>query len=152
MIALYLDEALDEEEIEAVEEAVGDGVECRRVPWLWPSSATPAAEPETDGNPKGGNSKAPMAATLLPHLQRLDLPDDGNRLLLVPPRDPHWSTALAEAIRLETGTYPVLVQTERQQAELGRPGPLRLLDMEAYYLDGDTNCTPPWLENDETSE
>ena len=140
MIALYLDEALDEEELEAVEEAVGEEVECRRVPWLWPPSATQRA----------GQGEAPLADAVLPHLRRLDLPDDGRRLLLVPPRDPRWSTALAEAIRLETGVYPVLVQTETQRTALGRPGPLRLLDMEAYYLDGDADRPPPWLEDDTT--
>ncbi len=133
MILVSLDYSVSEEELADIQLAVGDPVEVHRIPFLlplrWIASPTPW-KPDA----------------LLPHLRRLDLARfRGQRVLMVAPEDARWYASLAEAIRVETGQYPLLVQPEARRAEVGCPGPLRILDLEAYLLDEDALGTPPWL-------
>ncbi len=135
MIALYLDYVLSDEELVELQLAVGEPVSPLRIPWLLPmrSSSPPSVEPES----------------VRPHLRRLRIEQyRGRRVLLITPRESHWVASLAEAIRLETGLYPLLVQPPVRRQEAGCPGPLRVIDMEAYLLDEDAAEPPPWTRDD----
>ena len=95
------------------------------------------------------DAASPGPEAVLPHLQRLSLERSrGKRTLLVAPRDPAWYTSLAQAVRELTGLYPLLVQPAERRAEVGVPGPLRIIDMEAYLMDEDSPTSPPWMLDD----
>jgi len=67
---------------------------------------------------------------ILDHLRKAGiLRDTGHRVLLVAPRDSHWTAAFGRAIERLTGSLPYLVQTEAQRESVGNPGSLRILDM-----------------------
>lgn len=139
MIVLYLDYELDADERSEVEIAVGEGIDPVRVPWLMPLG-------------KSGDELPAAATAVLPHLERI-FGESGDshrnqRTLLVAPHDPDWYTRLAQAIRELTGYYPLLVQPARRREELGVPGPLRIIDMEAYLMDEDSLTSPPWMLDD----
>lgn len=138
MLTLYLDYKLDASEQVDVQLAVGEGIELQRIPWLFPL-------------PPSGRPGAPIdPARVIPLLQASGLPaDSGERVLLVAPRAPEWYACLAEAIERLTGLYPLLVQPACRRDELGCPGPLRVIDMEAYVRDEDSSTLPPWLVGDE---
>jgi len=134
VIALYLDDSLDSDQWTEVEIGIGEGIDPRRIPWLIPVAVGSNPHPKAEPN------------VVLPHLLRLGLERfRGKRVALVAPRDLRWCASLSEAIRNLTGAYPLLVQTPRHRDSVGIPGPLRIIDMEAYVLDGDAT-TPPWLQ------
>ncbi len=62
--------------------------------------------------------------------------DHGRRTILVSPVDAAWGSALADAIALETGRYPILVETPQFRAQTSDPGPLRVVDIETTPLGG----------------
>lgn len=138
MLTLYLDYELDEDERIDVQLAVGEEIELRRIPWLFPL-------------PRPGEEAQPMdPQRVIPHLRRVGIGEfDGERILLVAPQAIHWYASLAEAIFEATGQYPLLVQPAERRSELGCAGPLRIIDMEAYLRDEDAAGLPPWLVNDE---
>ncbi len=83
-----------------------------------------------------------------PHLQRAGIGEYlGKRVILIAPFDAAWYANLAEAIQRETGHYPLLVQTEAQREAFDCPGPLRMIDMEAYMTGDDGETRPPWFDD-----
>jgi hypothetical protein len=133
VIALYLDDPLQKRDWQEIQAACREPVEALRIPWLKSASESP----HQSGDPR----------LVLPHLRRLQLDkQQGRRVLLVAPLDLHWCQGLTEAIREVTGAYPLLIQTERHREMVGIPGPMRIIDMEAYYTDGDSNQIPPWQQ------
>jgi hypothetical protein len=142
VLTLYLDYQLDEDERLEVESAVGEPIQLTRVPWLFPLH-------------DGGSPNGPIEPqAVLPHLERIGLQtlEAFERVLLVAPREVRWYASLAEAIHLLTGQYPLLIQPEDRRVELGCPGPLRIVDMEAYMKDEDQLQPPPWLVSDVSQE
>ena len=86
------------------------------------------------------------------HLRNVGIDElpEGERVLLVAPSDLGWITALAEALQRERGSYPLLVQPSARRTEVGQPGPLRVMDMEAYLLDQDARVARPWDREDDS--
>lgn len=135
MIVLYLDYVLDENELVEVQLAVGEPIEMVRIPWLFPVRQDAEGSPVIPLEPR----------TVRPHLRQAGLTEhNGERVLLVAPREQGWYASLAEAIFAETGCYPLLVQPPVRRQEAGCPGPLRIIDMEAYLREGESADPPPW--------
>ncbi|MEW6742883.1 MAG: hypothetical protein AB1486_08995 [Planctomycetota bacterium] len=120
MIAYCLGYRLSDDELVEVQLAVGEPVDLVLIPWLLPLRGAEeplCAEPDL----------------VRPHLRPAGIERWRNeRVLLVAPLDTRWYVSLAEAIKSETGHYPLLVQSTYHRERLGYPGPLRILDMEAY--------------------
>lgn len=117
--AYVLDEPLADADRAAVERELGLIVE--------PVAVTPlrvvSAELESP--------TAPDARRVRPLLRAAGIArDHGRRTILVAPADLAWSNALADAITLETGRYPIIVETQQVRSRVGDPGPLRVVDIE----------------------
>ena len=129
MIAFTFDVSLNSKELDAVEECVGEAVEWIPIPQLFRSRG----------------ARAYTVDAVRPLLARMpSAADSAGRVLLVQCSEPERTAQLLEGLRERFGVYPVLVQTEGQREALGIPGPLRLVDVEAYVLADDSNSPPPW--------
>lgn len=132
MVVYSLDLELRPAEHAELELAVGESVEAIRIPWLGMLRATDENTP------------------IDPDRFRIQLRhvgadrESGRRVLLLQPAHSPTCSALLEALRRLTGAYPLLVQTPERRRALGVPGPLRILDVEAYVLDTDSNTQLPF--------
>jgi hypothetical protein len=116
MRAYYVDVALSESELEEVADLMQEPINQVRIPHVL--SVVDSSRPVLDDG------------VILDHLRKAGiLRDAGHRVLLVAPRDSHWTPAFGRAIERLTGWLPYLVQTENQRESLGNRGQLRVLDM-----------------------
>jgi len=133
VILLYTEPSLTPEERTHLEAAVREPVDCVRVPALLPASARA--------------DLLKRAFELL--LMRAGIASGTDaRVLLLLPDDARWYHGITQAVHARTGCWPLLVQTRDQRARLGCPGPLRIIDMDAYLMGEDARSTPPWQRRD----